>query len=435
MRSCQSPGRPLVQSIESSTVGRLIRLSQTHPFHRRGFLQSAAGLGAGLLMPQGLHARTPPAAQTEKQVAAIVTNYRRYSHADNIVTRFMEGYSIAGKSYPPPCRVASLYIDQVGDTDIGRPLARWWEVPLVNSPAEALTLGGQKLAVDGVLLIAEHGEYPINERGQKLYPRRELFEEIVKVFRASGRSVPVYCDKHLSYSWEHAKWMYDQSQELSFPFMAGSSVPVAYRRPDLRPPTGVKWDSVLALGHGDFEVYGFHALEALQVMAERRLGGETGVSAVQCLGGQTAWQAMGTRWDRELLEAALTTVPNRGPGPIEEEDADALVYCIDYRDGPPAAVYMSPKHAQEFAFAGRIAGEKKPAACWYELPKPQRDHFSFLVQNIASMFATGLPTVPVERTLLTTGMLAALMESKADGGTRVETPHLDVKYSIPASAP
>lgn len=405
-----------------------------NPFHRREFLQTAAGLGAGLFLEGSLRARTPPTPATEKKVAAIVTTYHRYSHADNIVTRFMEGYSVAGKSYPPPCRVASLYIDQVGETDIGRPLAKWWEVPVVESPAQALTLGGKDLAVDGVLLVAEQGDYPVNDRGQKLYPRRELFEEIVKVFRGSGRSVPVFCDKHLSYSWENARWMYDQSRELEFPFMAGSSVPVAYRHPDLQPPLGTGWESALSLGYGDFEVYGFHALEALQCMTERRAGGETGVAAVQCLAGKAAWDAAGDHWDRKLLDAALATLPKRGPGPIETEDADALVYLVEYLKGPRAAVFMSPVHAHEFAFAGRIAGRAAPAACWYELPKPQRDHFSFLVRNVASMFATGKPTVPVERTLLTTGMLAALMESKSAGGTRVETPYLDVKYNLAESS-
>lgn len=396
---------------------------------RRQFLGCTAALGAGALSPVGSFGRLPPPAASEKKLAAIVTNYRRYSHADNIVTRFIEGYSIAGKSYAPPCRVASLFIDQVGDTDIGRPLARWWEVPVVRTIADALTLGSGQLAVDGVLLVAEHGDYPTNDRGQKLYPRREFFEEIVKVFRASKRSVPVYSDKHLSYSWENARWMYDQSREHGFAFMAGSSIPVTYRRPELQPPLGVDWESILSVGYGDFETYGFHALEGLQVMAERRKHGETGVKAVQCLEGKAAWDAAhAQRWDRPLLDSALATVPTRGKDAVEKQDADALVYRVEYRDGLRAAAYMSRRHVHEFAFAGRVKGAKSPAACWYELPKPQRDHFSFLVQHIARMMVSGKASYPVERTLLTTGMLAYLMESKADGGRRIETPKLDVSY-------
>jgi hypothetical protein len=364
-------------------------------------------------------------------VAAIVTTYHRYSHADDIVTRFMEGYSIVGKSYPPPCRVASLYIDQVGETDIGRPLAKQWKIPLVKTMAEALTLGGNDLAVDGVLIIAEQGNYPVNEKGQKLYPRRRMFEEVVKVFRSSGRSVPVYNDKHFSYSWEDARWMYDQSRELNFPMMAGSSVPVADRRPDLRPANGTRWESALSLAYGHFETYGFHALEGLQVMTERRPGGETGVRAVHCLEGKDAWQAAREgKWDRGLLDAALSKLPRKGKGKVEEEDAAAIVYLIEYQDGLRASAYMSPRYSQEFAFAGRVKGEPGPKACWYELPKPQRDHFSFLVEHVARMMTTGKASYPVERTLLTTGMLAFLMDSKASGHRRIETPQLAIKYRV-----
>ncbi len=398
------------------------------PCTRRQFLGGAAAAGASLLSGRGAWGRRPPAPASDKKVAALVTNYRRYSHADNIVTRFIEGYSIVGKSYPPPCRVASLFIDQVDDTDLGRPLAKWWEVPVHKSIAEALTLGGDKLAVDGVLLVAEQGDYPVNEKGQKLYPRRAFFEEVVKVFRASKRSVPVYVDKHLSYTWDDAKWMYDQARELGFPLMAGSSVPVAYRRPELEPKAGVEWEGALSVGYGHFEVYGFHALEALQVMTERRKGGETGARAVECLEGRRAWEAARAgRWDRTLLDAALSKVPVKGPGKLEEEDAEAVVYLIQYRDGLQAAAYMSPKHVREFAFAGRRKGRGEADACWYELPKPQRDHFSFLVQHVARMMTTGKPSYPVERTLLTTGMLAALMESKAQQ-RRIETPQLAVRY-------
>jgi hypothetical protein len=397
---------------------------------RRQFLTYGTALGAAALLPGPGPGQVVAPPASDKKVAAIVTTYHRYSHADNIVTRFMEGYSIVGKSFPPPCRVASLFIEQVNDLDIGRPLAKRWKIPLYPSIAEALTLGGDKLAVDGVVIVAEHGDYPINDRGQKLYPRRRFFEEVVKVFRASKRSVPLFNDKHLSYSWDDARWMYDQSRELGFPMMAGSSVPVTWRRPDLR-PKAVEWERALSVGYGHFEVYGFHTLEALQVMTECRRGGETGVKAVQCLEGKDAWQAATAgRWDRSLLEAALAKVPQKARGKVEDEDEKAIVYLIEYLDGLRAASYMSPRHVSEFAFAGKIKGETQPAACWYDLPKPQRDHFSFLVQEAARMMVSGKASYPVERTLLTTGMLAFLMDSKANGHKHIETPQLKVAYKV-----
>lgn len=392
---------------------------------RRHFLAASASL---LAAPAWAQLIAPVA--SPKKVAAVVTTYHRYSHADNIVTRFMEGYSIVGKSYPPPCKVTGLYIDQVGDTDIGRPLAKQWNIPVHKTIAEALTGGGDKLAVDGVLLVAEQGTYPANDRGQILYPRRKFFEQILEVFRASKRSVPVFIDKHLSYSWDDAKWMYDQAKELGFPMMAGSSVPVTWRRPDLQPKLGCVWESALAVGYGHFEVYGFHTLEALQVMVERRKGGETGVKAVQCLEGEAAWRAAADGvWDRGLLDAALAKLPARGKGKVEEDDRNVVLYLVEYRDGLKAAAYVSSRHAREFAFSGRLQGEKEPAACWYELPKPQRDHFSFLVQHVAAMMVTGKPSYPVERTLLTTGMLAFLIDSKTSGHRRITTGALDVRYT------
>lgn len=359
-----------------------------------------------------------------KKLAALTTTWFKYSHADDIITKFIEGYAVVGRIHRPHCQVVGMYVEQTPATDIGRGMAARYEIPLFDTPAGALTLGGDRLAVDGVLLIGEHGDYPINEKGQILYPRRRLFEEIVKVFGASGRAVPVFNDKHLSHSWEDAQWMHQQSREMGFPLMAGSSVPVAWRRPPLELRRGAQVEEILSVAYEGVEVLGFHGLECLQALAERRRGGETGVRAVQCLTGAAAWQAADQgRWSRELLEAALAPVPNR-VGRLEEVDREATVFLLEYADGLRGACYISPKHVAEFAVAVRVAGRPEPAGAWCYLPKPQRDHFSFLCNHIETMFLSGQPSYPVERTLLTTGALAALMDSRHADGQRVETPHL-----------
>src|SRR5262249_13456582 len=162
-----------------------------------------------------------------------------------IITKFIEGYAVIGRTHPPHCRVVSLYIEQLPDSDIGRGMANRYRVPLVKRPGETLTVGGKGLAVGGVLLIGGPGDYTLHERGQKLEPRRRLYEEIVQVFRAAGRAVPVFNDKHLSYSWADAAWMYEQSQKLGFPLMAGSSVPVAWRLPGLELRVGAQVEDAL----------------------------------------------------------------------------------------------------------------------------------------------------------------------------------------------
>jgi len=165
------------------------------------------------------------AAAGRKRIAALSTTYHVRSHTDNFVTRFLEGYWIDEKFYPSPADIVSLYMDQVHPGDIGYRLSTAYDFPVTKSITDALTLGSGKLNVDGVLMVAEHGEYPFNDKQQQLYPRFEFFSQIVDVFRKSGRSVPVFSDKHLSYDWKKAKQMYDWSRELKFPFMAGSLCP------------------------------------------------------------------------------------------------------------------------------------------------------------------------------------------------------------------
>jgi len=174
---------------------------------------------------------------TRPKLAGICTTYYKHSHAQHIIDRFLDGYGWNGEHHRPEMDLVSLYVDQVGDNDLSLERAsRHRELKMSKNIADALTLGGSKLAVDGVVLVGEHGRYPRNEKGQTKYPRWEFFEQIVKVFRDSGKSVPVFNDKHLSWNWEWARKMYDTSRELGFAFMAGSSLPVTWRTPSVEMP-------------------------------------------------------------------------------------------------------------------------------------------------------------------------------------------------------
>src|SRR5207302_11225191 len=123
--------------------------------------------------------------------------------------RFLSGYLHAGQMHYPDFAIAGMYVEQTKEGDLSRELARKHDFALFPDIAGALTLGSKRLAVDGVLLIAEHGDYPYNAKGQKLYPRYELFQQIVAVFHKTGRTVPVFCDKHLSYDRRAAQQMVD----------------------------------------------------------------------------------------------------------------------------------------------------------------------------------------------------------------------------------
>jgi hypothetical protein len=163
----------------------------------------------------------------KKKIAFLGTEVRTHSHAQHFLDRLALGYGWRGKWQEPRLDIASVYIDQFPDKgDLGKERVKRYGLKLYPSIEEALTLGTGTLAVDGVVIIAEHGNYPSNDKGQRLYPRYEWFKECVKVFEKSGRSVPVFNDKHLSTTWEQCKEMVDDSKRLNFPFFAGSSLPV-----------------------------------------------------------------------------------------------------------------------------------------------------------------------------------------------------------------
>lgn len=369
-----------------------------------------------------------------KKVAAIVTEYRRWSHADVILRNLLAGYPGGTR---PDLQLVSLVTDQVPKGDMSRDLARKHGFRICDTASEALTLGTPTLAVDAVLSIGEHGLYPDNEQGQKLYPRRRFFAEIAAVFERTRKSVPVFSDKHLAATWDDAKWMYDTARRLMVPFLAGSSIPVTWRKPDLTLPRGCDLVGAVQIGYGPFEGYGFHALEGLQCMVERRGREETGVAAVTCHSGEAMWAALDRHaWTKPVLEAALRLVPAHAQGDmraIAAKTADAGTFEVEYRDGLRAFVVVPNGWIHEgdgggFIFGGQVRGAA-PVACQYYLQQPDPfAHFAELTKAIDTLVRTNHAPYPVERTLLTTGILDAVMTSKFRRGARVETPHLDIRY-------
>jgi hypothetical protein len=405
---------------------------------RRSFLGTA---GAALLAPH-LHAAEPA-----KKKLAVVTNIWNYqSHAWHMAERFLHGYPIRGKWHHPPFEVVAAYVDQVGKDDLSADRAKEFGFKIYPSVAETLRCGGEKMAVDAVLVIGEHGKYPKSEYGQNEYPRYDYFKKIVEVFGKDGRTTPVFNDKHLSWKWEWAKEMVETSRKMKFPFLAGSSLPVTWRMPAIDMPHGGEVEEMLCVAFGGLDVYDFHALETIQCMAERRKGGETGVKAVQAFRGDAAWKELITgfitwEWVGDLFSPCIArtqtlsqpaTFSHREPTILQMKEMckDPIMYRIEYADGLKATMLLMNGLVQDFTFAARMKGEKEPLSTLFYLPpNPNVVYSAALMSKAEEMFTTGKTPYPIERTLLTTGILAASLKSLKEG-KRLETPHLDVKYSV-----
>lgn len=371
------------------------------------------------------------------RIAAIVTSYFPNSHADVLVDKFLLGFPTDDGVIPPRTEIASLYIDQIHERDIGRQMAHKFDIPLYESIRAALTLGGSELAVDAVLLIGEHGDYPRSKLGQEMLPRRYFFEQIAGVIEESDRPVPVYNDKHFSYCWDDAKWMYETAKRLHIPLWAGSALPVVWRKPNWEHPIGNEIDRALGIGFHMVERYGYHGLEVIQCNVERRRGGETGVKSVQCLSGEEVWRAgHDGRWSVPMANAALSKIED-GPGMLDPQKVeDPHVFLVEHVDGLKTALLMlgDNGYVQKFAYAQQH--ETTVDSLEYHVASgPTHAAFGYLGLNVEDFLISGVVPSPVERTYLVTGILESILISLSRGGELVPTPHLSsIQYQVSGNA-
>ena len=297
----------------------------------------------------------------------------------------------------PAVEVASIYADQMSPmkgSDLTDSMVRQFKLRRCKTIEEALTLGGKDLAVDAVLSIGEHGEYPLNKLGVYEYPRKRFFDEIVAVMRRSNRFVPIFNDKHLSYRWDWAREMYDTCQRHRIPFMAGSSVPLSQRRPELEMPANCVVEEAVAIHGGPFEIYDFHGMEVLHAFIEARKGGETGISHVEFLPREALFNAAQKgRWSLDLARAAMRLeygdkVPDF-TRPIDKIEPHGIL--LTFRDGTKGAVLkLGNRNATRWHFACKLAGERTPRlSSHYVGPWGNRCLFMALSHAIQRFFVTG----------------------------------------------
>ena len=394
------------------------------------------------------------------KIGVVATIYYPASHADVIVSRWLEPRP-ADREWgwdTPQSRIASLYVAQFpardvrdlapdefernryrGDVDLARFMAEKHGLPLCASVRDALTLGGDTLAVDGVLLIGEHGDYPFNALRQKLYPRKELFDAIVSVFRETGQAVPIYCDKHLSWNPDWASKMYRTTQELDIPFFAGSSLPFVGLNPPVPDLAGRKMEEYVGLFYVGAEAYGFHSLELMQSLIERRAGGETGIRRVTAYVGEEIEAAMERGvWSRDLFQTAMNATKFKQAGDWRENCRGSTTYegtecptafVLEHADGFRSAHVLLAGHLDDFTAALRLQdGTRFAGRSGNGGESSFYGHFAALDAQIERFFLTGKPPVPPERTLLTTLTVAACMNALQTPGQTIATPGLLISY-------
>ena len=438
------------------------------------------------------------------RLAVLGSDYRVGSHLQGIADRFLVGYPHQGDWHMPHVQVVSLYVDQharraearpsgyelsmrqgnmgrfpfpkeaaaeraarakggararrrqseeeTAAGDLSEARAQQFGFKVYRNIPEALRCGGDRIAVDAVLAIVEQDRdmpYPKNDRGQVLLPRYDFFQQCAQVFEEEKHSVPYFNHKQLSFSFDEAQNMVKTAARLKFPLLAGSSMSVTWRLPDVDIPLGASVQEAVMVGVGGFDGMDFDALDAMQAMLERRRGGETGVKAVQLLEGDDVWAAgKAGRWSHELLSSALsrsdtplglTVLDGRtqnlaAPGVLQQLVPNPAAYCIEYTDGTKATLLMLNGALQDFNISARVAGHGLVSTQFFMPPAPNNDATACLAGKIDQMYQSRTAPYSVERALLTTGILEACLQSKHKLNQRLETPHLAVRYKPPTES-
>ncbi len=376
-------------------------------------------------------------------IAVIATVYFPNSHTDVIVSRWLEPRpdDPAWGWLEPKTRIVSLFVDQFAEKDMARGMCAKHNVPLYESVSAALCRGGETLDVDGVLLIGEHGDYPETEIGQKMYPRKEFFDHIVKVFQASGRSVPVFCDKHLSWNFDWALQMDQTACDMGFMFLSSSSIPLCQRVPELYLTSGHRVDEAVAVFYGGDEAYGYHSYEFVQAILENRAEGETGVKAITVYRDDDFWRQLEAgRWSEQLMLVALEAIRRENPKKVKDgslrnncmgDSADGpTAICLDYRDGMRVTHLNLSGHITSWGIGIKLDGHEEHLAT---APKVDdgtysHGHFATMSSVIEKSFLTGHAPFSRRRSLITTGITAISMQARANPGVQLLTPELAITY-------
>jgi hypothetical protein len=222
----------------------------------------------------------------------------------------------------------------------------------------------------------------------------------------------------------------------------------------------------MGVAYGGVDSYDFHSLECIQCLAERRKGGETGVSWVEALRGQEVWDTMELGswddggWSLKLLESCLTrshtlqqarkdekkegnlggSFCKRFPSFQEMREIvdDPIAYRFQYTDGTRGTMLLLNKLVADFNVAAKLVGRDDLLSCQMYLDAgrapdvPNNVQYSSLtMSNAEKLFLSNESQYPIERTLMTGGIVEAGCQSLTLK-KKILTPHMaGLTYTAP----
>jgi hypothetical protein len=385
----------------------------------------------------------------KKRVSVIITEYWEISHADVIVSKMLEGFTLDGRTYTSSLDIVSMYVDHFPANDLSRELCARHHINLHTSIRNALLNGKTAFDLDGIILIGEHGDYPINQYGQILFPRRRFFAECLQVMLEFDRIVPIYSDKAFAVVKKDILWLYRQIKKYHLPFYSSSLLPLARQYPDFAaPPAGSPICKILgfecyggyyavhpAVDYSQYRIFehgvdyaNYHRMEMIQSIVEQRACGETGVDCVRAYEGAEALEKLFSRQWQALGESLAGFINLPDLATVAEHLTRPIFFEVDYMDGLALGLLCTDQEITENVCAHQTGEGAAPHCTQFILQsrKPYVD-FGRLALQIERFIHTSKPPFPVERSLITAGTSDALMRA-LKLKKEIKTPYLHVTY-------
>lgn len=367
-----------------------------------------------------------------RRIAFIVDSWYQWSHADVIGRRFLDGYRMGDRVLASPLTIGSVFTDAPYPDDLAPGLASRYGFRVATSIADALLVPQSprpRLAVDGVL-IATREDIPGTRQRQSPVRRAQVMREVLRIMDQTGTRVPVFIDKMLAASWDDSQTMVAEAARRGVPLMAGSVLPFTPLDQPLR-TSGVEVGVVIA--STPYWAFGFHATELLQGFMEQRAARESGVAEIRDVGPGYLSMPNRDRWGGRVFDAlwgSARTRRARAPAQPAGLRSDAVVLLIQYSDGARGVLALIPEVIDDSEFLlGAQYADGTIGTSGLVLKGAPYDHFGYLVHALVDFFTTGRPSVPVERTLLTTGIVLFGQQARQSGSP--VTVRLGVSYTPP----
>ena len=304
-----------------------------------------------------------------------------------IVGKYLEGFNQDEQPPYPRSKIVSMFTEQIPKKDISRDRAKKYNVPIFRTVADALTHGRRSTRRRWRASHRRAWRLPDQRQGaEALSALRDVPQDHGRLpSKAGAPSLSSTTSICPGASVRPSAWSTSRAN-CAFPCSPGLLRRSPGAIPAVDAPFGEKQNHAVAISYSGLDIYGFHVLEALQCMVERRKGGETGVRAVQCLQNQACWNFIEENaWAKKLFDTALTHSNTRKPGNPRDLVKEPAVFVIDYNDGLKAAAFLMTGMVEDFTVAIDVEGRDKPVSTLMNLQNGRpHHHFGCLVKNIES---------------------------------------------------